>query len=197
MRPLNTKRLCRNPGVYVTGLLFLSSISFTAGAQTIPRKQLVGISTGMQWTEGRGIRPAVTLSYEWKFTPHSSIETGLKYTNYSQIRYYAPNAPYGITSGGKDHYFTLPVLYKYSSRIVNIAAGPTLNLMTGRSFPEGWTPRPYQKEPRKLAIGYQFKVSKTFDLTERLVLEPEVSVFGSEYFKKPQGEVGVGFKYRF
>jgi len=197
MRSLNTKRLCRKSGVYVTGLLFLSAIRLTADAQTEPRKHLAGISTGVQWADGWGIRPAVSLNYEWKFTPHSSIETGLKYTSYPKVHYYDVTAEYWRTSNGRHHYFTVPVLYKYSSRIVNIAAGPTLSLMTGTFPPESQGQKAFGKALRKPALGYQFKVSKTINLTERLVLEPEVSVFGSEYFKRPQGEVGVGLKYRF
>ncbi|MGJ7032190.1 hypothetical protein [Niabella hirudinis] len=197
MRSLNAKRLCRTSGGYITGLLFFSAVCFTADAQTGPRKHLAGISTGVQWADGWGIRPAVTLSYEWKFTPHSSIETGLKYTNYPGGQYYDPASEHWRTTNGRYHYFTLPVLYKYSSPIVNIAAGPTISLMTGTFPPEGWGQKAFGKGLRKPALGYQFKLSKTIRLTERLVLEPEVSVFGSEYFKRPQAEAGVGFKYRF
>ncbi|HMR84312.1 MAG TPA: hypothetical protein PKE30_14315 [Niabella sp.] len=191
MRSLfNVNRLCKKQTVYATSLLFCTTVTFTAYAQDEPKKNLIGVGTAVQWASGRGLAPVFGMSYERKFTLRSSFETGLKFTPFRLPGYQ------GVNSGKTYNVWTVPLLYKYNAGFVNIAAGPTLNMVTGT-----YQPNPmfgsFRKEKGTLALGYMIKVSKAFDLTDRLVLEPEAIISGSQYFKRPQGEINVGLKYRF
>lgn len=187
---LNTKRLCGKAVWYLSGTLSFSLAALTATAQTEQKKHLAGVSTALQWASGYGTGPVFGLSYEYRFTTHSSFETGIRYRGYDL------QSGYLGRRSSTYHFFSLPLLYKYSSNVINVAAGPTLNLLNDKNGKDALF-SPLQKRIGQVALGYQFKVGKTINLTERLVLEPEVSVLGDQYFKKPKAEVNVGFKYRF
>lgn len=202
---LNPKRSCKTKTAAVVGSLFISSIAFNAEAQTEPfRKNLIGVGGGTQWREGLGIQPVFNVNYERKLTLHSSIETGFRFSNTSRMGGYNYTTGKYVYSkdGSRVNYFTLPVLYKYSSNIVNIAAGPTLTL-SNRHISDNEAPYwglEKGKTVNKVLVGYEFKVGKTINLTDRLVLEPEVAVYGNREYKKfqtPTISTGVGIKYRF
>lgn len=204
MRSINVQNLQRKITLIATASLPLFFFALNINAQTKTnedKKNLIGVGGGLQLTTGFGLAPTFNLSYERKFTAHSSIETGLKFSIY--YNHYAVSS-FGSNETNiiNDNYrqFSVPLLYKFNSNIFYIAGGPTFNKMyrAGNVFDYSNSMMPkIQKDMRRPFIGYQFKLGKTFNLSDRLVLEPEVSILGSKYFKKPQGEVNVGFKYRF
>ena len=182
------------------GLLF-SAIPFELNAQTELRKNQLGIFTGLGKTGGLGVNPQLGLVYERKFTNHSSLELGIRW-----MPSYFKGTGFTATADGKVYqyyresynYFSLPVLYKFTSSILNVSAGPVLNLMTGGlETNESWrTIRSFEKPFNTLNVGAIFKVGKAIYFKDRFVLEPEVGASKSGYFKKPVWETNVILKYR-
>ncbi len=186
---LHTKRLCEQPVWYLSGTLPLSLAALTATAQTEQRKLLVGGATVLQRASGYSTGPVAGLHYEHRFT-HSRFETGIRYRGYDL------QSGYLGRRSSTCHFFALPLPYKYSSNVINVAVGPTFNLLNDKNGKDTLF-SPLQKRIGQVALGYQFKVGKTINLTERLVPAPEVSVPGDQYFRTPEAEVNVGFTYRF
>jgi len=148
------------------------------------------------------VKPSIGATLERQITRHSGVETGL---------YYRTQLSSGIithtdASGSHDYSFTvsqrhltLPVLYKYYSKVINFSAGPTLD------FYLAWKQKdnefPYQMKSYDvesiIKIGFLTKVSKVISLNEQLVLEPEIR-FGSVQTLDEAGlGLGIGGKYRF
>ncbi|SDD33488.1 hypothetical protein [Niabella drilacis] len=178
-------------------LLGLSLFSFNARAQTELQKNSIGISPGVQWIDGMGARPSLHISYEHRISFYSGIETGVSYASLVAA----------ATTGGTDlkpkktyyHLFTLPLLYRLHTKIIDVAAGPSLNIQT--SLPPGSKTaalsQGMKKDPGQPALGYLLKASKPVRLNKRLTLDPQAGIYGNQYLKQPQWTTGIGLKYRF
>ncbi len=119
--------------------------------------------------------PGVGMSFEKQITAHSGIETGFWYRPYRvHSSILAGDLFYNYTL--KENHFSIPVLYKYYSPIVDIAVGPTID------FYGVWTIDKYSRdlkvisnEERKTAgIGFLIKASKTYQISNKFYLEPEI-----------------------
>ncbi len=182
------------------GLIF-SAVPFRSEAQTESRKTQLGIFTGIAKADLLGISPQLGFVYERKFTRHSSLEIGTRW-----LRSYTKGKGFTETSSGRIshysredyNYFSMPVLYKFTSSIINVSAGPVLNLMTGKlETNESWrTIKTFEKPFNTLDVGAMFKIGKAIHFKDRFVLEPEAGVSKSGYFKKPIWETSVTFKYK-
>ncbi len=180
---------------------FLLTTHFGAHAQDKPRKTQLGIFTGLAQANGFGINPQLGFVYERKFSKHSNLELGIRWMSSR-----SKSTGFSETADGRTYqymrqsfdYFTMPVLYKFTSPIVNISAGPVLNLMTGKfETNESWrTMRQLDQPLNTLNVGAMFKVGKAFHFKDRFVLEPEAGVSTSAYFKRPIWETGVTLKYK-
>lgn len=185
-----------------TACLFLivGSVLFSQSLNA-QQKNLIGISSSVEWGKGLGLRNVSGLTYERKFTNNFGIETGALFQN---VRLYSDLSPVLMhkRDGARINSFHLhiPVLFKYYSNIVNIAAGPTFNIKL-TDFRTGNLTREinyrYYKTPEDFGIGYQFKVSKSINIKDQFVLEPEVNVGNRFEFKKPSVGIGASFKYKF
>lgn len=157
------------------------------------QKNLIGISGTAEWANGRGIRNISGITYERKFTNHFGIETGVQWHSLRHVTGFSPDA----TSSGYRHIFTnAPVLFKYYSNILNFSAGPTINIFTVR---DKFGPNPLVAEsiPKTVTVGYLCKTSKSINIKDKFVLEPEVNIGNRFEFKKPAVGIGASFKYKF
>lgn len=148
----------------------------------------------------RGIAPSFGILIDHKVTPKSGIESGLYFRTYQTSGYV-----HVITVDGNfynffdvnEQYLTLPILYKFHNKIVNISAGPTFDFFIGWNQVSGEQDveiTDYSVDP-KFNIGMMLKVSKNIALAERFSLEPEFrfnQVFSSS---KTFGGFGVALKY--
>ena len=179
---------------------FLVITQFSVHAQDQPRKSLLGVTTGLAWTEGWGLNPQFGISYERQFTRHSSIEASLRWMpSRSNIKGSYPDNGNWIPYSGRQvyHYYSLPVLYKYRTSIVNISAGPVLNMMRGHtSATSEQGSATHQMNFRDVNLGAMLKVGKSINIKDRFVLEPEVGVTNWGHFKKPVLEANLTFKYK-
>lgn len=174
--------------------LLLSFLFFTSRAQIDYKKNNISIGGGVQWGNGLGLRPAFYAGYERRFSFHSGIETGIHYLNLN-VNTLAISTP-NTAKKEQYHLFSLPILYKLHTNILDIAAGPSLNLLSASA--SGSTSLVhFKKDPGQFAIGYTLKISKEIPLSEHLSLVPEAGIQGNQYFKKPQAGVNTGLKLGF
>lgn len=171
---LNPKRLSKKSCLYLTSAILLSACTSSASAQ----KNITGIGLAGQWGNGLGLHPAVSVTYERKFTSHFGIETGITAYSFRPKTWNANNYDYGK----RNFYFNIPALFKYYSNIVNVAAGPMLNLAGAKEIYLGNGNTTDQKQA---TFGYMLKVGKTINLSDKFLLEPEV--YGGDFgrFKNP------------
>lgn len=165
-----------------------------------PQSQtLIGINVNSEIYSG-AFRPAIGVTLERQMTKHSGVETGLYYNT----KLSKGTMTYTDASGTRSYAYTVaerqatvPVLYKYYSRVINFSAGPTVGFNVGWKQKEDELPfriNSYHVTP-KVRVGSLVKVSKVVSLSERFVLEPEVR------FSPSVRQVGLGIglagKYRF
>lgn len=128
--------------------------------------------------------PAFGLSLEHKATQHSGFETGVYYRNFKQEYYYINHNMGSYNSVSFDSmltYLSVPLLYKFYSNIVNFELGVTADLyLSGERLVYTYqrdVGDPVKKTfSPKARAGGLLKISKSINLGERLVLEPEIRV---------------------
>lgn len=117
------------------------------------------------------------ISFETRLSRHSGLETGLyyRYDDYD-------------TKSCNGQYLSVPLLYKFNSRVLNFAAGPNFDfLVAGTSFDSDYS----------YDIGGLFKLSKDIKLYKGLLIEPGIQVNYMFLSSQLWAGVGVGLKYRF
>lgn len=178
---------------YVT----LTVVSIFISCNVFAQKNMIGIYSSGEWGSGRGLRNVSGLIYERKITNHFGIETGAHLHNLKVYSGFANNE----TPAHINHlYLNFPVLIKYYSNIVNVSAGPTINARIA-NFRTGNLAREINytsyNPPNNFGIGYQFKISKSLNIKDKFVLEPEVNLGNRFEFRKPNLGIGASFKYKF
>lgn len=160
----------------------------------------VGLNFTVESTSDE-FRPGIGIVYDRQMTRHSGLQTGVFYRNYAQDGYVTYTDGWGthyIPFTVSERHLSVPVLYKFYSRIVDIAAGPTFD------FYMGWKQRgktgdlevdSYNIDPA-FAMGLLAKISKRIRLSEGFTLEPEVRA--NPLFTNNRYYVGFGIagKYR-
>ncbi len=159
-----------------------------------------------EWTSNNNFRSGVGLLFEKQITNHSGIETGLYRRTYtfdyvSTITTEANNVSniHVFNTRISQVYLSMPLLYKYYSKIVNIAAGPTFDYFIGwneLSSNTNFKVTSYNLKP-KWNYGALVKVSKPVQIMDKLLLEPEIRY--NPLFKFPRYYLGMGIaaKYKF
>ena len=180
---------------YALSFLLLVMNAVNAHAQNNFQKNSIGIGIGAQWGNGIGLQPKAGLSYERRISVRSGLETGV---NYSLMRITTFTNTTAVKEINYYPLFSLPVLYKFHTKAVSIATGPSLNLLTGSTNSATQSQGiQFQKSLNKPAVGYSLKISKPLLLNNNLILEPRAGVVGNQYLKQPQVEAGIEIKYRF
>lgn len=167
---------------------------YILGVNFVPEWQ-ISHRTLMGGSPEGGFSANFGLSFEARITRHSGIETGLycrTVTKKASYDYVGKGEFYSYPSGHR-RYFSIPLLYKYYSRIVNVGVGVSYDIMFNRSGVE----QNYNSENR---FGIMVKVSKDITLSKGLFLEPE---FHFNPFWEDGGfnyswmGLALGLKYRF
>jgi hypothetical protein len=120
------------------------------------------------------ILPEAGLVFEKQITKHSGIEASVNFRTYEWqilILYGVNSEMYPVVM---EKYISVPVLYKFYSRIVNIGAGISYDYYLGwkqltgeESLTSYWPGADYY-------IGLIGKISKKLTLSDNMILEPEV-----------------------
>ena len=161
-------------------LLILSVFVYNAEAQQQTR---IGINLLIEKSDAEyDFGPGIGLSIERQLTKRSGIESGLYYRTSERSLYTSfssfsqPNMLSVLYVDISERYLSLPILYKFHSRIVNFAVGPTMDYFVGWNQVNGTSQvevEEYSISP-DLSFGAMLKLSKAIKLGERATLEPEV-----------------------
>lgn len=190
----------------VVGIIFLTTAGASAQNKVIPTEDnsfktqyILGVNFMPEWQSklaldggpsGGGFASNFGLSFEARFTRHSGLETGFYCRNVKFSAYTACGTSeyHGATY---QRYFSIPVLYKFYSRIVNVGAGITCDFMF-ENRDEAW----YDKN----RIGVLLKISKDIRLYKGLFLEPEFHYnpfWANDMDDRFWMGFQIGLKYRF
>lgn len=164
---------------------------YILGVNFMPEWQ-IGIDGRRRAGNSPDFSPNVGLSFEARLTRHSGIETGFYYRNVKYaggISLADPNTRYDASYS---RYFSIPVLYKYYSRILNVGAGINYDFRFSQSD--------NRTSDAQNRFGLMVKVSKDITLSKGLFLEPEFHfnpfVDDGDWYEAWLG-FQIGLKYRF
>lgn len=182
-------------------LLIIVSVLFSSALHA-QRSILVGLAFTAE-TSGNHFRPGFGATIEHKFTRKSGIESGLYYRNYTQTNVYVmwnstttQFVPYTVIIAEK--FLSVPILYKFYSRLINASAGMSFDFYTGfrhKNKSQQLTVNEYSIDPN-MAIGVQVKMSKPIKLDDKLILEPELRLNPVITYERSYAGLGITAKYR-
>ena len=137
-------------------------------------------------------------TFETRFTKHNGFEAGLFYRSYKTNGFLNGDYPTVHFYEIAERYLSIPVLYKFYSSIVNFSAGPTFDIFVGWKQTVGksvYKVENYSTSPG-FGIGGMLKLSKTINLSDRLLLEPEIRYNHIFNTQNNYGGFGLAAKYR-
>lgn len=166
------------------------------------KSTLVGLNFTTE-TYGEQLRPGVGLIIERKLTRKSGIESGIYYrtyhTDWSTTVTGGSNPPVTFYYTIAERFISVPVLYKFYSRIVNLSAGLSFDFYMGyrqkNKSGTGLVVNSYSIDPN-MAVGVQVKMSKPIRLDDKLVLEPELRLNPVITYNRSYAGIGLTAKYR-
>lgn len=152
--------------------------------------------------DSQNLRPGVGLVIDHKLTRKSGIESGVFYRTFKDRSFFNIVPPSGgnlfLFSEIRESYITVPILYKFHTRIVNVSLGPTFDFFLGWKQ-TGGSPdlevNDFSIDPT-FSIGGILKMSKNIRLSESLHLEPDMRInplFGTN---RIYGGFGLAIKYQ-
>ncbi|MEG1608149.1 MAG: hypothetical protein RSC07_01540 [Mucinivorans sp.] len=166
---------------YIVGLNFLgeSNITFANGV------------------DNSYFAPNFGASFEGQMSTHSGFETGIYYRSES---YTMPIKGMEVSNlKNSYHYLSIPLLYKFYSRILCFAVGLNYDVMVGNNDELASQQNGPQGDANRL--GLMVKLTKDIHLTDNLILEP--SLHFNPYLSQTSGfqaawlGFGLGVKYSF
>lgn len=200
------KKTARQILAAISVLLLTGSEAAAQNKSTAPdapfkTQYILGINYMPEWqlnnpqmdggSSGGGFASNFGLSFEARFTRHSGLETGFYCRN---VKFPAGTADFPLSypyPGWHERYFSIPVLYKFYSRIVNVGAGITCDFMFDN---------PHDSRYDRNRVGILLKISKDIRLYKGLFLEPEFHY--NPFWAEHMGDrfwmgFQIGLKYRF
>ena len=178
----------------------LSAIGFSINAYS-QQQSLIGLNVNGDVYPGK-FRPSVGLTFEKQFLKHSGFETGLFYRTSKLsgvITYIDATSFQSHSFAVSQRYLTVPVLYKYYSKILNFSAGPTVDFYLGwKQKNDGSSVQIDNLEVgRKVNVGFLVKAGKMIPLSKQLLLEPELRFGSVQTFDDINLGIGIAGKYEF
>jgi hypothetical protein len=152
------------------------------------------------------IRPGGGIYLDHRFTRKSGIETGVFYRNFrtSGTFMLATAPPPGPGSSNqflpfevRESYLTVPMLYKFHNRIVNISAGPTMDFFVGwadKTTTPDFEITEFSVDP-SFSFGGMLKISKPIKLSEYMVLDLDARLNPLFSSGRIYGGFGIAFSY--
>ena len=173
-------------------IILFSSVS-TLNAQN---KTYIGIDFVNEIaSDGDNIRPGVGLNIATSLGKHSGIETGVYYRTYLQSMSFRVDG-HSFDADIRESHLSIPILYKFSSRIVNFSAGPSFDVFLGwkqKSSTAEVEVDSYDIDP-EYNLGAMVKLGKDIKLSDKLVFEPELRF--NPVFNVERVYMGLGLKLK-
>jgi len=168
--------------------LFLFQFSILTYSQ---KQSFIGINFTEEWTSNNNIRHGIGFTFERQMTSSSGFETGLYLRTFTEDLVQTLNTnDYNVSIS--EVYCSLPILYKYYSKILNISVGPTLDYFIGwhqRNDESNLNITSYTISP-KFDFGLLLKVSKPIQIIDKFSIEPEIRY--NPIFKYSRYYLGIG-----
>lgn len=191
------KRFCMNILTPIlTAVATLCSLAASAQAQT-----RVGASFTADITYSGDLQPGIGLVLERKITRHSGLETGIYYRNnpvsFTTFIQVPPTGSFSFGSSLNERFLSIPVLYKFYSRIVNFSVGPTFDFMLGWKQ-TGGQPQvniDSYSTSNEFDMGAMIKLSKQIKLADQWLLEPELRLNPLFSGVRVYGGLAIGARY--
>lgn len=147
------------------------------------------------------LRPSVGLVIDHQVTRKSGIETGIFYRTFlGTILVFTELNGLSNTFfvDVRESHITLPILYKFHSRILNLSVGPTFDFFMGWKQTGGSQEvevNDYSISP-SFGFGGMLKVSKSIRLSDRMYLEPDLRLNPVLSRSIIYGGFGIAIKYQ-
>jgi hypothetical protein len=155
-----------------------------------------GINFTTEVISNSNFRLGAGLSLERQATKHSGIETGLYYRNIQRdLLAYINTRNYNLRVA--ERYLSVPLLYKFHSRFLNVSLGPTFDIYLGwkqKYVSNSTAMENYTVDPQTM-FGALLKVSKNINLGANLCFEPEVRF--NPVFTTGSYFLGFGFAFKY
>ena len=179
-------------------LMLLLSSTQLLHAQTETR---IGANFTADLTYSNDFKPGVGLALEGKITKRSGLETGVYYRNnpmnfttYVQL---PQGGVFAINSSITERFLSVPVLYKFYSKIVNISAGTTFDFLLKAEQTAGLPDVVVTnyKTNNSFDMGVMLKVGKQIKLADSWLLEPELRINPLFSTERVYGGFSLGTRY--
>lgn len=136
-------------------------------------KTIVGFNLTTNYDYYTTIKPEAGLIFEKQLTTHSGFETGINFRTYQWELYVLINnqSYYPLIS---EKYISIPLSYKYYTKIVNASLGITYDYYVGWSQKNSSIDVTNFTKTDNYYLGLLAKISKPIRLDQDLVIEPEL-----------------------
>lgn len=164
------------------------------------KRPIAGLNINSNLYSG-AIRLSLGLTLETHLSKHSGLENGIFYRTEKYQGMVILTDSLGFSTYTfivSQRFINVPLLYKYYSKTLNFSVGPLFD------FYIGWK----QRTPKSqllvnsfdvyptLKVGLIGKVSKTFALSQKTILEPEIRIGFLRTSNKFGAGVGITGKYQ-
>ena len=171
--------------------LLLSSFSFAQ------KQTYAGLNFINEISDESSVTAGIGLTIERQFTKHSGIESGLYYrTNRSSFVVEDNISRLTDNFIVAERYISIPFLYKFYSRILNISAGPTFDYSVGWNQKAGIVKLENVSMDPNVGLGFMVKLGKKINLSDHIILEPELRFNPILTFERAYFSLGIAAKYR-
>lgn len=177
--------------------LILSTSTLLAVQLHAQKAVKVGLNFTAEVNSAHFASAGIGANLEKRITRHSGIETGIYFRAFQQDFFFRvdPDAYYAVVA---ERYLSIPVLYKFYSRIVNLSVGPSFDFFVGwadKSNDSRFKVSTYSIQPG-FNVGMLAKMSKKIRLSDRFDLEPEIRVNPIFTSYRVYGGAGLALKYK-
>jgi hypothetical protein len=154
------------------------------------QKARLGINLTTNINQFYNIEPEIGIVFERKVSKHSGFETGINFRTYqNQFLIIINNqASYPLIS---EKYISIPLSYKFYSKIVNAGLGITYDYYRGWRQLGGSTEVTSYWPGDDYLLGIIGKIGKQISLGDKFILEPEIK-FNLLVFPSQKHYLGFG-----
>jgi hypothetical protein len=155
-------------------LFFLLTLQ-ASGIILSQQRTLIGVNLTSNYDTYTTIKPEIGLVFERQVTVHSGMEIGFNYRTYQrEFLLLINNQTYYPLIAEK--YFSIPISYKFYSKIVNVGFGLTLDYNLGWKQINSTLDLISYTPDYDYYAGMIAKISKQIHLGDDFLLEPEIKV---------------------
>jgi hypothetical protein len=137
------------------------------------QKTRLGLNLTTNFDQYSNFKPEIGFVFERQITKHSGLETGINYRTYQQnFLFIIDNQSTYPTIN--EMFISIPISYKFYSKIVNVGLGITYDYYLGWKQLGGSTEMTSYLPGDDYFMGFIGKISRQISLGDNFILEPEI-----------------------